>query len=332
MTEIDTAAPNTDAIVVRNLTKRYGRMTALDSVNLTVPNNSVFALLGPNGAGKTTLIHILCTILQADEGEAFLAGSDIRRQPLKARQNIGVVFQEPSLDDRLTAYENLDFHGRVYNVKAAQRKQGIDELLKLVELEDWRHAVVRTFSSGMKRRLEIARALLHQPRILFLDEPTVGLDAQSRAGIWSYLDTLRKQRDLTIVVTTHYIEEVENCDQVSIIDHGKIIADGSPAELKHIHGKEIARVTPRDAETAAAITEAYGPVQTGSDGSLILDASAPGFADEFLGKFGGRVRAVAFDTPSLESVFLTLTGRELRDKSAGEHEKRGAAGRRGRRS
>lgn len=324
--------PTLNAIVVTNLTKRYGRMVALDAVNLSVHNNAMFALLGPNGAGKTTLIHILCTILRADDGQAFLAGSDIARQPLQARQNIGVVFQEPSLDDRLTAYENLDFHGRVYNVKAADRKQGIDELLALVELEEWRHAVVRTFSSGMKRRLEIARALLHKPRILFLDEPTVGLDAQSRAGIWSYLDKLRKQRDLTIVVTTHYIEEVENCDQVSIIDHGKIIADGSPSELKRDHGKETARVTPRDAETAAAITAKFGNVQISKDGSLIIDASAPGFADAFLGEFGSHIKQVSFDVPSLESVFLTLTGRELRDRGADEHEKRGAAGKRGRRS
>ncbi|WP_328765859.1 ABC transporter ATP-binding protein [Devosia aurantiaca] len=318
------------AIHVAGLTKRYGRMTALEDVNLQVPRNATFALLGPNGAGKTTLIHILCTILAADEGTALIAGADVRKKPLQARRNIGVVFQEPSLDDRLTAFENLDFHGRVYNVKAAERKAGIDELLALVELEPWRHAVVRSFSGGMKRRLEIARALLHKPKILFLDEPTVGLDAQSRAGIWSYLDTLRRQRDLTIVVTTHYIEEVENCDKVSIIDHGKIIADGSPAELKHRFGKETARVLPRDPDVAAALTERYGSLQTAKDGSIIVDAGAPGFADAFLAEFGTRIRQVSFDTPSLESVFLTLTGRELRDKGADESEKRNA--KRGRRS
>lgn len=326
MTETDAA------IVVTGLTKRYGRMTALDAVDLTVPRNVMFALLGPNGAGKTTLIHILCTILAADEGTALIAGADVRRKPLQARRNIGVVFQEPSLDDRLTAFENLDFHGRVYNVKAADRKAGIDELLALVELEPWRHAVVRSFSGGMKRRLEIARALLHKPKILFLDEPTVGLDAQSRAGIWSYLDKLRQQRDLTVVVTTHYIEEVENCDKVSIIDHGKIIADGSPAQLKQQFGKETARVLPRDAETAAELAARYGSLQTGKDGSLVIDAGTPEFADTFLATYGTRVRQVSFDTPSLESVFLTLTGRELRDRGADEGEKRSAAGRRGRRS
>ncbi len=321
---------NQAAIDVTGLTKRYGRMTALEAVDLTVPSNTMFALLGPNGAGKTTLIHILCTILAADEGRALIAGADVRKKPLQARRNIGVVFQEPSLDDRLTAFENLDFHGRVYNVNAADRKAGINELLALVELEPWRHAVVRSFSGGMKRRLEIARALLHKPKILFLDEPTVGLDAQSRAGIWNYLDTLRRQRDLTIVVTTHYIEEVENCDQVSIIDHGKIIADGSPAELKHQFGKETARILPRDPETAAELASRFNSLQTSKDGSIVIDAGAPGFADAFLAEYGSRVRQVSFDTPSLESVFLTLTGRELRDRGADESEKRNA--KRGRRS
>lgn len=318
------------AIAVTGLTKHYGRMTALDAVDLTVPSNAMFALLGPNGAGKTTLIHILCTILAADEGTALIAGTDLRRHPLKARKNIGVVFQEPSLDDRLTAYENLDFHGRVYAMKAADRKAGIDELLALVELEDWRHAVVRTFSSGMKRRLEIARALLHKPKILFLDEPTVGLDAQSRAGIWSYLDRLRSRRDLTIVVTTHYIEEVEACDKVSIIDHGKIIAEGSPLDLKRQFGKETARIVPRDTAVGDELRARFGALQTGKDGSVVIDAGAPGFADQFLAEYGTRIRQVSFDMPSLESVFLTLTGRELRDRGASDSEKRG--GRKGRRS
>ena len=321
-----------DAIIVTDLTKRYGRTLALDAVSLSVPRNSLFALLGPNGAGKTTLIHILCTILPADEGKALLAGADVRREPLRARQNIGVVFQEPSLDDRLTAFENLDFHGLVYNLSRNERKQRIEELLALVELEDWKHAVVRTFSSGMKRRLEIARALMHDPYILFLDEPTVGLDAQARARIWSYLDDLRRKRDLTIVVTTHYIEEVEGCDRVSIIDHGRIIADGTPDELKQRHGKETIRVVPRDPQTAAAIRQRYPDAVAAAGDSLVLDASEPGFGDRFHEEFGNRLRQVSFDQPSLESVFLTLTGRELRDKAADEKERRGAAGKRGRRS
>lgn len=321
------------AIEVRQLSKRYGRTLALDEVDLTVPENTLFALLGPNGAGKTTLIHILCTILQSDGGTALLNGIDIRRNPVKARQNIGVVFQEPSLDDRLTAYENLDFHGLVYGMTSgARRRERIDELLALVELEQWRNATVRSFSGGMKRRLEIARGLMHGPRILFLDEPTVGLDAQSRARIWVYLEELRQRQALTVVVTTHYIEEVEQVEQVAIIDHGKIIANGSPSDLKHQYGREIVRIEPRTPEAAAAIKGAYPHAQAGNGGVLIIDAGSAGFTETFLARFGRDLKQVAFERPSLESVFLTLTGRELRDRAADEREKQGVAGRRGRRS
>ena len=321
------------AIEVRGLSKRYGRTLALDDVSLSVPQNTLFALLGPNGAGKTTLIHILCTILQGDGGSALLDGVDIKRDPVKARQHIGVVFQEPSLDDRLTAYENLDFHGLVYGMTSgAARKARIGELLALVELEQWRNATVRSFSGGMKRRLEIARGLMHSPSILFLDEPTVGLDAQSRARIWAYVEELRQRQKLTVVVTTHYIEEVEQVEQVAIIDKGKIIANGSPTALKQQHGREIVRVEPRDAVAAAAIRTAYPGAQAGSNGMLIIDAGAAGFTEAFLGRFGHDLKQVAFETPSLESVFLTLTGRELRDRAADGREQQGAAARRGRRS
>jgi ABC-2 type transport system ATP-binding protein len=173
----DVAAP---MVAIGGVTKRYGRTLALDAVSFTVSPNELFALLGPNGAGKTTLLHILCTILKPDSGSATIDGVDVIAHPLRARQSLGVVFQEPSLDDRLTVYENLNFHGLVYGVPTARRRSRIDELLALVELTDWRDSLVRTLSSGMKRRLEIARALVHDARVLFLDEPTVGLDAQSR--------------------------------------------------------------------------------------------------------------------------------------------------------
>ncbi|RUT31054.1 ABC transporter ATP-binding protein [Arsenicitalea aurantiaca] len=322
-----TEAPR-PAIVVEHLSKRYGRMLALDDVSLSVGANDMFALLGPNGAGKTTLIHILCTILAPDGGSASVAGFDVKKQAVKARRNIGVVFQEPSLDDRLTAYENLNFHGLVYQVGGAERKQRITEMLELVELSDWRDKLVRTFSSGMKRRLEIARALLHNPRILFLDEPTVGLDAQSRERIWAYLDQLRRQRELCIVVTTHYIEEVENCDRVCIIDHGKILADGTPDALKAAHGSELVRVTPRDKAAAEAIRERYPDAKDGHGGTLVLAVDDVNFIDGFLASFGTRVSQVSLDRPSLESVFLSLTGRELRDKGADEQDRMRAAGRR----
>src|SRR5881628_750669 len=181
------------AVEIEGVSKRYGRTLALDDVSFEVRGNELFALLGPNGAGKTTLLHILCTILQPDSGTARIGGVDLIKHPLDGRRHLGVVFQEPSLDDRLTLYENLNFHGLVYGVPAALRRKRIDEMLALVELADWRERLVRTLSSGMKRRLEIARALIHHSRILFLDEPTGGLDAQSRERFWQYVHRLRNE-------------------------------------------------------------------------------------------------------------------------------------------
>src|SRR5262245_44918200 len=234
------------AVEIEGVSKRYGRTLALDGVSFSVHPGEVFALLGPNGAGKTTLLHILCTILQPDGGTARIGGVDVVRRPREGRRHLGVVFQEPSLDDRLTLYENLNFHGLIYGVPAAERLDRIAKMLELVELSDWRERLVRTLSAGMKRRLEIARAFVHDARILFLDEPTVGLDAQSRERLWGYIRQLRQERELTVVVTTHYIEEVEDADRVCIIDHGRILANDKPATLKRAHGQELLRVVPTD--------------------------------------------------------------------------------------
>jgi ABC-2 type transport system ATP-binding protein len=331
---VDTIRPAAKAMsdmIVRvdGLSKRYGRTVALDGVSLAIRPNELFALLGPNGAGKTTLIHILCTILAPDSGTVTLAGFDVVRQPRQARRQLGVVFQEPSVDDRLTVFENLNFHGLVYQVPAAVRRQRIDELLALVELENWRHALVRSLSAGMKRRVEIARALIHDSAVLVLDEPTSGLDAQSRERIWAYLMRLRQERALTIIVTTHYIEEVEGCDRICIIDRGHILAIDTPASLKAAHGRELIRVVPDDAATADAIRAAYPAAMTGSDGTIVIEADGDAVAEAFLKQFGGRVRRLSIDSPSLESVFLSLTGRELRDQPAGKRERTYAFGRRG---
>ena len=331
---VDTIRPAAKAMsdmIVRvdGLLKRYGRTVALDGVSLAIRPNELFALLGPNGAGKTTLIHILCTILAPDSGTVTLAGFDVVRQPRQARRQLGVVFQEPSVDDRLTVFENLNFHGLVYQVPAAVRRQRIDELLALVELENWRHALVRSLSAGMKRRVEIARALIHDSAVLILDEPTSGLDAQSRERIWAYLMRLRQERALTIIVTTHYIEEVEGCDRICIIDRGHILAIDTPASLKAAHGRELIRVVPDDAATADAIRAAYPAAMTGSDGTIVIEADGDAVAEAFLKQFGGRVRRLSIDSPSLESVFLSLTGRELRDQPAGKRERTYAFGRRG---
>jgi len=323
-------AETADPIVsVDGLSKRYGRTLALDGISLSIRSNELFALLGPNGAGKTTLIHILCTILAPDSGTVTVAGFDVVRQPLKARKHLGVVFQEPSVDDRLTVFENLNFHGLVYQVPAAVRHKRIDELLALVELEDWRHALVRSLSAGMKRRVEIARVLIHDSTVLILDEPTSGLDAQSRERIWAYLTHLRQERALTIIVTTHYIEEVEGCDRLCIIDHGHILAIDTPAALKAAHGRELLRVVPDDPATADAIRASYAAAKTGSDGTIVIEADGEVAAEAFLKAFGGRLRRLSIDSPSLESVFLSLTGRELRDQPAGRRERTYAFGRRG---
>ena len=317
------------AVEIEGVSKRFGRTLALDKVGFDVRRNDLFALLGPNGAGKTTLGHILCTILKPDSGTARINGIDVVRHPLAGRQSLGVVFQEPSLDDRLTVYENLNFHGLIYGVPAAQRRSRIHEMLELVELSDWREHLVRTLSSGMKRRLEIARAFVHDARILFLDEPTVGLDAQSRDRLWGYVRRLRRERELTVIVTTHYIEEVEGADRVCIIDRGHILANDAPAALKLAHGQELLRVVPTEESTAADIMLTYSNHAIRKDAEIILKSSGDAFAESFLARYGSRIRRFVVEEPSLESVFLSLTGRELRDQAAGARERTHAFGKRG---
>jgi len=317
------------AVEIDGVTKRYGRTLALDNVSFQVRPGELFALLGPNGAGKTTLLHILCTILKPDSGTARIAGVDVIKYPLDGRRHLGVVFQEPSLDDRLTLYENLNFHGLVYGVPAAARKQRISDMLALVELSEWRERLVRTLSSGMKRRLEIARALVHDARILFLDEPTVGLDAQSRDRLWQYLHRLRSERELTLIITTHYIEEVEGCDRVCVIDNGKVLAIDTPAALKAAHGQELIRVTATEEATAADIVAAYPDAVMRKESEIVLKSSGDAFAASFLARYGSRIKKFVVEEPSLESVFLSLTGRDLRDQAAGARELTYQFGKRG---
>jgi ABC-2 type transport system ATP-binding protein len=319
----------TVAIHVGSVSKRYGRTVALDDISFDVQRQELFALLGPNGAGKTTMLHILCTILRPDAGTVRIGDLDVIAHPTRGRRNVGVVFQEPSLDDRLTVYENLNFHGLVYGVPGKLRRQRIDELLDLVGLTDWRDKLVRTLSSGMKRRVEIARALIHDSRILFLDEPTVGLDAQSRERIWQYVGRLRSQREITVVVTTHYIEEVEACDRVCIIDRGKVLAMDTPAALKAARGQQLLRVVPRDAATAADIVAAWPDDTVQRNDEIIVKSSGDAFAEAFLARYASRIRRLSVEEPSLESVFLALTGREIRDQAAGARERTLAFGRQG---
>jgi ABC-2 type transport system ATP-binding protein len=220
-------------IEVANLVKKFGDFTAVGDISFNVKKGEIFAFLGPNGAGKSTTIKMLTTILSPASGHITLNGHDVARDPDAVRHSFGIVFQDPSLDDELTAYENMEFHGVLYNVPRKVRRDRIEQLMKFVDLWDRRDSLVKEFSGGMKRRLEIARGLLHHPAVIFLDEPTLGLDPQTRNHMWSYLQNLNKEEGITVFFTTHYMEEAERIAQrIAIIDHGHIIASGSAAELK----------------------------------------------------------------------------------------------------
>jgi ABC-2 type transport system ATP-binding protein len=317
------------AIVIESVSKRYGRTLALDAVSFVVPQNQIFALLGPNGAGKTTLLHILCTILAPDSGTAAIAGFDVVRQPRAARSRLGIVFQEPSLDDRLTVRENLNLHGLVFGVPRKLRRQRIAEMLELVELVQWADTPARSLSAGMKRRLEIARALIHDSEIMLLDEPTAGLDAQTRERIWAYVRRLQDERQLTVLVTTHYIEEVEASDRVCIIDSGKVLAIDTPEALRRAQGHQLLRITPRTDADRADILLSFSDRLAHDDGVEVVLNSDDAFVETFLGQFGTRIRSLSVEVPSLETAFLALTGRQLRDRGAGARERTLAFGRQG---
>src|SRR5258708_1640425 len=220
-------------IQVKNLTKKFKEFTAVDNISFDVKKGEIFAFLGPNGAGKSTTIKMLTTLLDPTSGELILNNLDVRKEKEEVRKSFGIVFQDPSLDDELTAYENMEFHAILYHVASSNLKKKIQELLEFVELWDRKDDLVKAFSGGMRRRLEIARGLLHHPKILFLDEPTLGLDPQTRNSMWEYVGKLNKSEGLTVFFTTHYMEEAEkNAQRIAIIDHGKIIATGSASELK----------------------------------------------------------------------------------------------------
>lgn len=222
-------------IEVEHLVKQYNGLAAVNDVSFAVEAGELFGFLGPNGAGKTTTINILCTLLAPTRGIARVAGFDCQRQPTQVRTQIGIIFQDPSLDERLTAWENLLFHAMIYHVPARERRARLEAVLEMVDLSDRRHTVVRQFSGGMKRRLEIARGLIHRPRLLFLDEPTIGLDPQTRRRMWEFIEHLRRDHALTIFLTTHYMEEAEVCDRVAIMDHGRLVALDTPEALKQAH-------------------------------------------------------------------------------------------------
>jgi len=304
------------SIEVTDLTKRFGPLTAVDAISFSVGDGEVFGFLGPNGAGKTTTINVLCTLMRPTTGSARVAGYDVARQRNAVRQCIGLVFQDPSLDDQLTAYENLQFHAHVYNVPGSKRAQRIEEVLRVVELWDRRDAVVRTFSGGMKRRLEIARGILHRPRVLFLDEPTLGLDPQTREHVWEYVLELHRAQEITIFMTTHYMDEAEHCDRIAIIDQGKIVALDTPDALKRMVGVDIVTLRTEDNERAAReIRERYGLEPQGDDTRIRLEVEAGAeFIPRLVSEMGVVIRSVDLHRPTLDDVFLKLTGQAIREE------------------
>jgi len=320
------------AIAVRDLARRFGELEAVKGVSLDVTEGEVFGFLGPNGAGKTTTISMLCTLLRPTSGQASVAGFDVARQRSDVRRSIGLVFQQTTLDDTLTAEQNLLFHAYAYGVPRHVREPRMRELLTLVELWDRRGSRVRTFSGGMKRRLEIARGLLHHPRVFFLDEPTLGLDPQTRRRIWEYLAELRSRERLTIFLTTHYMDEAEQADRIAIIDHGRIVALDTPARLKsHVGGDLITLVTSDGDSAADEVRTRYGLAPSVADGTVSFQVPAgESFLPGFVRSFGQPLEAISLRRPTLDDVFLHLTGSEIRDQRAdATHAATGSMGRPG---
>jgi ABC-2 type transport system ATP-binding protein len=313
-----------DAIRVENLMKTFDGFTAVDSISFAVGEGELFGLLGPNGAGKTTTINMLSTLLRPTSGNATVAGFDVIRDRDDVRKSIGVVFQEPALDGKLTGRENLEFHTMMYSIGKAERRRRIDEVLSLVELEDKAATLVEKYSGGMKRRLEIARGLTHRPKVLFLDEPTLGLDAQTRRHIWEYIRKLNKDAGVTIILTTHYMEEADFlCGRTAIMDHGKFVALDTPSRLKDTLGGDVVSLELEG--DAAAFLNALGRQdwikrsKFHEDVLMLTMEKGERRIPELVmlaQQMGVTVNCVHLRKPSLEDVFLHFTGRTIREQEA----------------
>jgi ABC-2 type transport system ATP-binding protein len=311
------------AIEAQGLVKRYSEdVLAIDRVDLSIPANTIYALLGPNGAGKTTTISILTTLIKPTQGTARILGLDVVRQADQVRRRIGITFQETVLDDELTGRQVLDFHGRLYRQNKAERRARIADLLKLVELEEAADRPARTYSGGMKRRLELARGLMSAPEVLFLDEPTLGLDPQNRAVVWDYIRELKERHGLTLLLTTHYMDEAEHvADQVGIIDHGHIVVEGSPRQLTDQMGDDTIRMAGKgncEAFMAAVRALPYAKSVTTADCivKIGVDSGNKRLAElvTLANHCDMAIEDISISKPSLGDVFLKYTGRELRDK------------------
>jgi ABC-2 type transport system ATP-binding protein len=312
-------------IETHQLTKAYGSLTAVDKLDINVQSGEIFGLLGPNGAGKTTTISMLCTILRPTSGTAAVNGFDIVKDANKVRKSIGIVFQDPSIDDRLTGRENLYMHANLYGVPASVQKERIDRILKLVELEGRANDLLRTYSGGMRRRLELGRGLIHYPKVLFLDEPTLGLDPQTRDHIWKYIRDLKEAHDITVVLTTHYMDEADRLsDRIAIMDHGKIVILDSPLNLKATLEGDVIMVKANNIEALSnLVTKSLGLERKQVvDGALEITvrngrAVMPRIM-ELATQNSIYVESLLLREPNLEDVFLHYTGRTIREDSGKE--------------
>jgi len=303
-------------IEIKNLTKKYNGLTAVDGLNLEVQEGEIFGLLGPNGAGKTTTLMMLTTLVKPTSGTALVGGFDIVKNPADVRRAIGIVFQDPSSDEILTGYENLKLHGMLYGMPAKLREERIKEVLELVELTERKNDLVKKYSGGMRRRLEMARGLMHHPKILFLDEPTLGLDPQTREHIWKYVDDLVYKEKITVIITTHYMDEADKlCDRLAIIDHGKISALDSSAKLKQVVGGDVVvlKTGNPNLENIKKL-EFVKNIQTKDNIVSLTVTKAGEHLPEILAAIG-KVESVEVHLPTLEDVFLHYTGRAIRETS-----------------
>ncbi|HTX27123.1 MAG TPA: ATP-binding cassette domain-containing protein [Streptosporangiaceae bacterium] len=308
----------TPAVSVSKLTKKYGEIEAVRGIDFEVETGETFGFLGPNGAGKSTTIKILCTLADPTSGIARVAGHDVVKERDTVRRNIGLVFQDSTLDGYLTGEQNLRFHAELYGVPKVAFGPRLRQVLEMVGLWERRDGVVATYSGGMQRRLEIARGLLHAPRVLFLDEPTVGLDPQTRVSIWEYINGLKKREDITIFLTTHYMDEAENCDRIAIIDHGKIVAIDTPEALKASVGKDRVQIsTADDAAAIRALADEFGIEAEMHEGLVTFSVEAgEHFVPRLFATLPVTIRSVSVSRPSLDDVFMSYTGKTIRDAEA----------------
>lgn len=302
-------------ITAKGLHKKFGNIEAVNGVSFDVEEGEIFGFLGPNGAGKTTTINMLCTLLKPTKGEATVNGFNVVKERNQVRESIGLVFQDTTLDDYLTAEQNLRFHAYAYTIPRASLKRRLKELLEMVELWDRRKDKIRTYSGGMKRRLEVARGLLHHPKVLFLDEPTLGLDPQTRRRIWNHVLKLRRQENLAIFLTTHYMDEAEYCDRIAIIDYGQIVALDTPDRLKDAVGGDVVSIKTEDNEKAVRILyDQYKLQPTLQNGTINFTVPhGEEFLPGFVSGFPLRLLSIGLRRPTLEDVFIKLTGHAIRE-------------------